>query len=694
MTVPNRIVMAPMGVEIVGGDGQVNEAVIRYYEERARGGTGLIITEVAAFAYPRGANSAHQLAVSDDRYIPGLSELTERVHAHGAKIAMQLVHHGKVARLDTKQGRSVVVPSVPEWRGSLDMINDMSLDELMAMAAATGGTEASYHVPDEAELAEIIIELGDAVVRCQQAGFDAVEIHGAHGYLFSSFLSPQWNHRTDRYGGTVENRARLLCEAVAESKRRAGADYPIWCRLDAKEYRTPDGIVFEDALAAARLVVDAGADAINLSAYGDMTSGRAFVEGTLPDREAKHAALSARLRKEVPVAVIGVGRIRPETGSEMIAHGKADLIAMGRQMLADAQTASKISDDRVDDIRPCINCYVCVAQPFFDRQVKCAVNPILGREAELGHIETEPASTPKRVVIVGAGPAGLEAARVATLRGHDVTVFEAADQIGGALRFAALMYEPNLRLLRWYEHQVTSLGIDVQLRTTATPELVSALDPDTVMIATGAARQPSTLPGAQSKHVIDGDDLRDLLTGSGSSAAMRKLKPHARIAVRIGRALGLTSDPGQLANLTHHYMPIAKNVVIIGGGLVGIELAEFLIERGRHVTVLEQGKKFALEMAHPRRWRVLGDLRDSGAELVANATNIEIEPGQVRYTVDDHPAVAPGDHVVIATGLIASLDVANQFQAAGLDPVVIGDCNTIGYLEGAIHAGFHAAAVL
>ncbi len=693
MTLRNRIVMAPMGVEIVGGDGAANDEVIRYYEERARGGAGLLITEVAAFAYPHGANSVHQLGLSDDRFVEPLRKLTDRVHGHGAKIAIQLVHHGKISRVDIANGDPVMVPSVPEWRGSLDMVGDMSIDELMAMAAASGGAESKPHYREMTtdDIATITEQLGDAVVRAKEAGFDAVEIHGAHGYLASGFLSPQWNRRTDEYGGSHENRARLLCEWITEAKRRAGTNFPIWVRLDALEYRTPEGITFDDCQVTARLAVGAGADAIHLSAYGDSTSGRAFTEGSLPDREARHAALSGRLTRDLAVPVIGVGRISPAVGNEMIAHRKADLVAMGRQLLADPATPLKLTEGRADEIRPCINCYVCVAQPFFDRKVKCAVNPVVGRELELAEVERTAAEHPRHVAIVGGGPAGLETARVAAERGHRVTLWEASDQIGGALRFAALVYEPNLRLLRWYEHEMERLSIDIRLSTDACVDRVVAVDPDVIVVASGAGRARPEMLGVEQDHVFDGDDLRDLLTGGGDGSAIKKLSVTARIAVRLGRRFGLLTDPGQVARLTERYMPIGDDVVVIGGGLVGVELTEFLVERGRRVTVLEEGEKFALEMAHPRRWRVLNDLRDHGVELVAQVSDVRIGGTEVSFQVGEHDRTVRAETVVIATGLKADSSVADAFRAAGHDPILIGDAAGVGYLEGAIHTGFHTA---
>lgn len=695
MELRNRIVMAPMGVEIVDSDGRANEGIVRYYEERARGGAGLIITEVAAISYPSGANSVHQLGMSQDSFIPALRELTDAIHRHDGKIAVQLVHHGKVSRVDTAKGNDVLVPSLPEWHGSLSMIQDLTDAELGLMAGANGGGAPKYKAMTTDDIAKVTDDFVQAARRAKEAGFDGVEIHGAHGYLLSGFLSRQWNLRDDEYGGSIENRSRFLCEVLRAVRREVGADYPMWCRLDALEYLTPDGIVFEDTEVTAQLAVEAGADAIHLSAYGDMTSASAFTEGTLPHREAKHAALSGRLKKKVDVPVIGVGRIQPHTGEEMIVHGKADLIAMGRQMLADPETARKLVEHREADIRPCINCYTCVAQPFFDQRVRCAVNPVLANEIELRDVERTTADVAKRVVVIGGGPAGMEAARVAALRGHDVTLFEASDHLGGALRFAALVYEPNLRLLNWLTRQMAELPVDVRTGVAADVDVIRGLAPDELIVATGAARERSTLPGADRRLVVDGDDLRAMLTGSGDVAgALKKLPLAGRLAASAGRRLGLLDDPGRLAKLTEHYMPIGKNVVIVGGGLVGIELAEFLVDRGRSVTVLEEGPVLATEMAHPRRWRVLTDLRQHGARLLTGATVTQIDEKSLSYAMDDDDGGAVTsvdvDSVVIATGLVADTSLADRLAAAGFDATVIGDCKGVGYLEGAMHEGFHA----
>ena len=324
MELRNRLVMAPMGVEMVGGDGQANDDITAYYSERARGGVGLIITEVAAIAYPHGANSEHQLGVSDDRFIPKLAELADAVHQYGAKIALQLVHHGKISRVDARNGDDVLVPSIPSWHGALDMANDLSGDELELLMAASGGALApQLKEMTLADIAAVTADFAAAAKRAQVAGFDGVEIHGAHGYLLSGFLSRQWNLRDDQYGGSIENRSRFLCEVIEAARHATGGEFPVWCRLDAREYRTPDGIEFADTKITAQLAAEAGSAAIHLSAYGDYTSAGAFTEGTLPHQEAKHAPEAAELSDLLDIPVIAVGRISPEVGDRMVAAGDA-----------------------------------------------------------------------------------------------------------------------------------------------------------------------------------------------------------------------------------------------------------------------------------------------------------------------------------------------------------------------------------
>ncbi len=698
MALKNRIAMAPMGVEIVDGDGLVREPVIRYYEERARGGAGLLISEVAAVAYPRGANSAHQISLASDAALPGLRELAARVQAHGAKLALQLVHHGKLSRLDIRQGREVWMPSEPRFHGAQDMAGDLAAEELRLFAAAAGGLRPKIRPATQADLAELVECFADAALRCRRAGVDGVEIHAAHGYLLSEFLSPAWNFRTDAYGGAIERRARLLCEVIRACKQRAGADYPVWCRLDAVEFRTPGGIALDDSRRAAELAAEAGADAIHVSAYADSTSAVGFTEAPLPDREAAYVDCAAAIRARVNVPVIAVGRIEPALADQLIREGRADFVAMARKLLADPELPNKLAAGRPGSVRPCIYCYTCVAQAFFDRSVRCAVNPATAHEAELAEVERTRAPAAKRLVVVGGGPAGMEAARVAARRGHAVTLFEQARELGGALRFAGLVYEPNERLLAWLEHELLREPVALRLGEAATPDSVAALAPDAVFVAVGARRERAALPGAELPHVFDGDDLRGLLAGDAPEVAAR-LGLAARAAVRAGRLLGITSQPGRLRRASRFVLPLGRRIAIVGGGLVGLELAGFLAERRREVCVLEPGRVLGAELAHVRRWRLLHELREARVELLTGASVRAITPARVEFELSGGAGEAraesrAADAVLLATGLGENLALFDALRARGLAARAIGDCAGVGYLEGAIQSGFRAAAEL
>ena len=697
LSLRNRIAMAPMGVELVEADGAVREPTIAYYAARARGGAGLLITENTSAAYPRGANSAHEIAVSHDKYLPGLSALAEAVHAHGAKLAIQLAFHGKIARLDVAQGRPMIVPSEPRSHLDVRGLGELTQQELAWMMGANTGTGGKYQAATKADLAQITEDFADAALRAKRAGIDAVELHGAHGYLFSSFLSPGWNFREDEYGGSIENRARLLCEVIRACKQRAGADFPVWARLDAHEYGEHGGITLPDAVRAAQLAAAAGADAIHVSAYAPDNLGTHFLDAPLPHAENAYVDFASAVKAAVDVPVIAVGRVEPETADRLIRDGKADLVSFGRKLLADPELPNKLAAGRRAAVRPCIYCYTCVAQAFFDKPVRCAVNPEAGKESERSAQLAAPAAQSKRVLVAGAGPAGMEAARVAALRGHDVTLVEKSDRLGGTLRFAALPYEPNERLLRYYEEVIRSSEITLRLGTEATPALVRELRPDVVIAAVGARRERAAIPGAEREHVFDGDDLRALLTGEDAREASGKLSLFGRLAASAGRITGISGDPAKLREASRAYMPVGQHVVVIGGGLVGVELAEFLCERGRDVSVLEEGPTLAKEMAHPRRWRVLHELRTHGVRLVTGARNLEIGDAAVYYerAKKDAPPVrdaVPADSVILASGLEPNPAPARSLREAGVPVIEIGDATGVGYIEGAVHSGWKAGS--
>jgi 2,4-dienoyl-CoA reductase-like NADH-dependent reductase (Old Yellow Enzyme family) len=682
LDIRNRIVMTPMGSNLAEANGHVGERITRYYEARAQGGVGLIIVGVGAIAYPAGSCIPNQVAVSDDVFLPGLAQLADRVHAHGAKIAIQLQHAGKVATQDMAAGRPLWVPSlVPMKMG--DLLNDLTMEEIQGVTGylTQPGAGISFHEMTTADIRQLVTMFADATDRARRAGFDAVEVHAAHGYLLSAFLSAASNQRTDAYGGPLENRARLLVEVLHAVKRRVGKAFPVWCRLDAKEFRIEGGITLDDAQRVAVMAEAAGADAIHVSAYAEPTSGVAFTDAPLVHQPCGYVAFAAAIKQRVSVPVIAVGRIEPEEADDLIKTGKADFIAMGRKLLADPELPMKLSEGCPTDVRPCIYCYRCVGNIYLNQRVSCAVNPATGREAELAIV---PAATPKRVLVAGGGPAGMEAARVAALRGHQVTLCEKSERLGGTAVFSSLVYEANGRLIEYLEAQVQALPIDVRLQCEVTPALARQLRPDVVLVAVGARRAAPPIPGVDRANVLSGDDLRSLMTGSDANVAAEKLSLRQRAMLKMGNLLGVADRIALARELTRHWMPLGKRVVVIGGGLVGVELAEFLSERGRAVTVLEASQGLATEMALPRRWRALYTIREHGVQLLTGAVVEEITDAGVVYSQHGERQVAPADHVIIATGVVENRGLAEALGNLGPEVHLLGDCKGVGYIEGAI----------
>ncbi|WP_185268420.1 oxidoreductase [Halopseudomonas xiamenensis] len=689
----NRIIMAPMGSNFAESDGSCGERIQAYYEARAAGGAGLLIMGVGAIAFPAGTAEPYQVGLSDDRFLPGLSQLVQRVHRHGAKIAIQLQHAGKTAVRDLAEGRELWVPSLPP-PFKTDMMDSLTREELGAfISSGRPKNKPQVRVLDKADIAQLVSWFGDAADRARRAGFDGVEIHAAHTYIIAGFLSAYYNKRDDEYGGSLENRARLMLEVIREVRQRTGDDFGVWLRLDAQELRLDGGITLEECQAFARLAEAAGVDAVSVSAYAATTTGVAFTEAPLVQKPAGFLDWAAEVRKEVGIPVIAVGRLDPATADRALAEGKCDFIAMGRKLLADPELPNKLIKGDAAAIRPCIYCYVCVSQIFVNQRVKCAVNPFTGHEAQKVIL---PAAQPQHIVVVGGGPAGLEAARLASLRGHRVTLLERSNRLGGTLFFAALAYPENGALLDNLVHQVNQLPIDVHLDTAATPELLRELGADQVLVANGARRAAPDIPGADLKHVWSGDELRRLMTGDrAEEIAKAKLSLAQRTMMKAGSLTGATNSTDAIKQLSKLWMPLGKQVVIIGGGLVGLELAEFLVERGRRVTVLEPDANLGRELSIVRRWRVLDNLRQHDVALLTEVQIDRIDGRAVHYRTQDSDSLhVAADSVVLAVGAGPDPSLADELASSGLPIHRLGDSHNLGYIEGALRSATDLALAL
>ena len=685
----NRVVLPAMDQNNCTEEGLVTDETIAHYETRARGGVGLLIVETSAVSYPHGATARHQPALSHDGVVPDLTRLADAVHAHGAKMVVQICHHGKTSSVDVSEGKPALIPSVPPPPGDpARMMTDTTMDELMRMATLTGGQMPTYAEATIEQIEGIIADFADAAERVQRAGLDGIEVHAAHGYLISTFLSPAWNHRSDHYGGSLDGRTRMLTEVVTAIRERCGTDFAVIVRLDGNEYGIDGGITPADAAEHARAAEAAGADAIHVSATSSAGTGVGFTDGPLPWQPNQYEAFARTVKDAVDVPVIAVGRILPAEAERIIGAGTADFVSMGRQLLADPDLVDRLSDGRPDLVRPCINCFVCVAQNFWSGKPVCAVN------ARLGHYdqpEVTPAASPRHVLVVGGGPGGMECARVAAQRGHRVTLVEAADHLGGTARFSSLTTPMNGELVRYLSAAIADAGVAVRTGVRADPSTVAALDPDVVVVATGARRERPDLPGADLPHVLSGDDLRALLTGAGDLGA-RQPSRLARLALAMARTLRITEDLDRVRALSRAWMPIGKRVAVIHGGLVGVELAHFLAERGRHVEVIEPGPQPAEAMAHPRRWRALHEARADGVVFHTDAEMTSISAEGVDFSQGETNGHVSADTVVIAGGVLPDRSLADQLADAGQEVHVVGDAAESWYIEGAVRSG-HAVAV-
>ena len=528
--VPNRIVMPSMTTRLATPEGVVTPELIRYYVARAEGGAGLVTVEMCS-PEPAGRHRAGEIGILDDRFLPGLRALTSALKATGARSAIQIGHAGGHTRHDVT-GVPPVAPS--------------------ALAHEVQEVDTRTVVPlalSRERIRDVVNAFAEATERAKRAGFDVVEIHGAHGYLIAQFLSPLDNHRSDEYGGSLENRARFALEVTRACRERVG-DYPLIFRFSADEY-APGGFTLDEACEIAPWLVAAGADALHVTGgcYRSRPSGALMIP---PMRypEATFLHLARAIKPRVSVPVIAVGRLHdPSLVERLLTEGQADMVALGRQLIADPEWPRKVREGRRDEIRPCVACNTCVDGMREGARLQCLVNPLAARETEL---TLRPADHPRRVLVVGGGPAGMEVARLLARRGHRVALVERARELGGQLRLAAKApvfqsVETDapvlLRLVEFLARQIAMAGVDVQLARTVTVELVRELRPDVVVLATGASyRRPLgwIIPRLLSSRWARSRALRTLST----KRAFKKLlesglrKPNVGLE-RSLRALGL-----------------------------------------------------------------------------------------------------------------------------------------------------------
>ena len=606
MTVKNRFVVPPMGNNFAKTDGTWSDESVAYYAERAKGQFGLITIE-ATVVHKGAKGGPRKPCLYDDNSIESLKKITDACHAEGAKISIQLQNAG------------------PEGNAK----NAGAPIQAATSIAAADGRDIPEAVPTE-QVYELIKGYGDAAVRAMKGGADAVEIHMAHGYLVNSFMSPRTNKRVDEFGGNFENRMRFSRLIVEEVKKRTEGKIAVLARINSTEDMF-GGLDNHDMCAVASYLEDCGVDGLHVSRAVHLKDEYMWAPTGI--HGGFSAELVANIKNCVSVPVITVGRYtEPQFAEQMVKLGKADLVAFGRQSLADPHTPEKAQEERLEDMTPCIACLQgCVANMYAGKPLCCLVNPVLGREVE-GLPKAEKA---KKVYVIGGGVAGMCAAFTAKRRGHDVTLFEATDKLGGNMRLAA--YPPGkgdiTNMIRSYIVRCQKAGVTIKMNQEVTLDFIREEKPDSVIVASGSRTLILPIEGIDNPAIIHGSDLLD-----GKRAA-------------------------------------GKKVLVVGGGMVGCETAAFLGEQNHDVTVIEFRDTVGADVIHEHRVYLMKDFEDYKIKEITGAKVCKFYEDGVEYeTADGQRHESRGyDSVILSMGFRNYNPFGEEIKAIVPDTYVIGD---------------------
>ena len=660
----NRIIKSAAGLRYWGpAENPVSERVKSLHEAYARGGVGLVIMES-----PTGIT----FQLDSDKHIKDMSELTRVIHQHGCPVFLQLT-----SMANWRLARSTGIPIAPS---PVCVYSEMDNHNTMPRGITI------------AEIKKIVEEFVNNAVGAQKAGFDGVEINTSCSHLLHTFLSPFWNKRQDEYGcGSIENRTRFLVEIIREIKKRLGQDFPVSTLINGIEtgrlisVEDSECLPLEDSLKIARIIEGAGADAIQVRSQwigrhdaSFLTDHLFYPEPAVPLKSfpkeldmshrgaGSNAFLAEAVKKVVSIPVITVGRLDPDLGEKILREGKADFIAMTRRLFADPELPNKLASGRFDDIAPCTSCTCCKAE---DAPRRCRINAAIGTE----HYLIEKAIKQKKVVIIGGGPAGLEAARVAALRGHEVILFEKSSKLGGLLPLAAVVkgleIEDLPAIVRYLNRQMIRLGVKTKLGKEVTPSVIKETNPDVVLIATGGIPAVPEIPGINRRNVVSNADLHRMLKF-------------------IMKFIG----PKTLRWFTKLWMPIGKRVVIIGGGIQGCELAEFLVKRGRKVTIVDTGDALGEGMISHLKLQLFWWFRKKGVAMMPGVKPVAItDKGLIVLTKEGYKQTIEADSVIPAIPMKPDTELLKSLQGKVPEIYAIGDCSHPRLIADAIADGWRVA---
>jgi len=655
MELKNRLVMAPMTTDYGTDDQLPSERLIRYLEERARGGVGLITVEVCSIDRTH-RYVTHSLSLGDDVDIPAHRAMVSRLHAHGVKVQPQITHPGPESLAAFFENKPAVGPSPvvsPVWGG---VCRELSVEEID----------------------EIVEQYGRAALRAREAGYDGMELHAVHSYnLLGSFLSPYRNKRTDEYAGNkVEGRTKMLLAVIRKMKDTTDHKLPLTLRISGYE-RVPGGRDSTDTAQIAPMLVEAGVDAFHVSGgVTDRLVSQVVVSSDTADGFNVPAAEAVKQVVDVPVMV--TGRIHdPRFAEQILENGRADLIVMGRPFLADPELPKKAGKGHFNDIRHCLSCSNCTDSMLWG-SLNCAVNPFMGREQEINVDRVEHS---KHVLVIGGGPGGMEAARVASLKGHRVSLMEKGGYLGGSLTLASTVHDDNEKFLNYMLVQMGKLPIDIRLGQEVTLKTVKQINPDAVIVAVGGTVDAPEIPGDDQKHVFTGPQIRRMLAGTINENDVRKMPCWQSVGLkRFGNTFKKYITPERIRRISKIWMPIGRRVAIVGADLAGIELAEFLAKRKRRVFVVDEGRKIAPEIGHKRRAEHMMRLDKLGVVINIGVVCDEIVSDGLWIRVGNARKKLLADSVIVAGGVLPNMTLYEQIKEAGYDVYAVGDCKELGLI--------------
>lgn len=626
LTLRNRMASAPTSLATLGPGGHPSLENIAYYELRAKGGA-CIVTMGDVIVHGTGLAHPEAVLLTDPDVLPALVPLAEAIRRHGAVASIEIDHGGGKANPMFTSDHVSHGPSAIRAAGGYD-VEPMSVDFLHEIADAYGK--------------------GAAVAKL--AGFQMVTLHAGHGWLIHQFLSPLTNHREDEYGGSFENRCRFMLEVIGRIRAHCGPDFPIEVRMSGTELADEQGgYTLADGVEIAK-VLDGKVDLIHVSTGGGHPSGGTVMHPSMFLPHGCNVYLAAEIKKHVSTPVATVGSLsEPDKMEQIIASGQADLVCMARALIADPYLPQKVMEGRPEDIRPCQRCYNCQGGMFVTRNMRCAVDPVIGNELR-GQIPV-PLTRPRKVLIAGGGPAGMVAAVTAAKRGHDVTLCEASDSLGGAIRYAK--HVPFKKYLDDYLHylirQVGRAGVQVRLGARVTPDLAEALAPDVLIAAVGARPIVPKLLGMDLPHVVMGGKAHEVIGTLG------------------------------------------QRVAIIGGGLVGTELAIHLADLGKRPVVLEMRSDYAVD-SNPQHKNAIHWQKEHLIDFRLNTRVTAVTPeGLEAVDQAGQPVFVPADSVVVAVGYRADETQVEALRFTAPEFHWIGDCYRPGKVGDAVRMGYYTA---